>query len=140
MRYVSGLPALNLGDRSVTPGDWHHSAMDWAHPFTLDTDDSPYGYWGINDEHVPGHGMMPVANHIRACLDMIALGYFGDVQGTRSDFLANPRTDPVVMHQVWKLRGQANWDAIDRFMGRECATRRLKYKREQAGDTGTPNG
>lgn len=136
MRYVSGLPALNLGDRTLTPGDWHHSAMDWEHPFTLDTADSPYGYWGINDEHVPGHGMMPVANHIRACLDMIALGYFGDVQGMRDGFLANPATDGVVMHQVWKLRGRDNWHDIDRFMGREYATRWLRYKHMQYGKPG----
>lgn len=128
MRYVSGLPALNLGDRSVTPGDWHHSAMDWEHPFILDTVDSPYGYWGIVDERVPGHGLMPTVNHIRACLDMIHLGYFGDVQGMREDFLANPATDGVVMRQVWKLHGGRDWPAIDAFMGHEYSTRWFDYK------------
>ena len=131
MRYVSGLPALNLGDRSVTPGDWHHSSMDWERPFMLDTSASPYGYWGIGDEPVPGHGPMPVANHIRACLDMIVLGCFGDVQGMREYFLANPATDGVVMRQVWKLRGSRNWPSIDAFMGREYSTRWLDYKQRQ---------
>lgn len=67
---------------------------------------------------------------------MIALGYFGDVQGMRDGFLANPATDGVVMHQVWRLRHQDNWDSIDRFMGREYATRWLRYKHMQYGKPG----
>lgn len=77
----------------------------------MDTADSPYGYWGIVNERVPSHGLMPVANHIRACLDMIHLGYFGDMQGVCEYFLATP--------------------AIDAFMGREYSTRWLDYKQRQ---------
>lgn len=68
MEYVTGLPALNLGDRPITSDDWHHSAMDWDHPYMLDTDYSPFGTWGINRIEVSKHGMMPAADHIRACL------------------------------------------------------------------------
>ena len=62
---------------------------------------------------------------------MIHLGYFGDVQGMREDFLADPATDGVVMRQVWKLRGGRDWSAIDAFMGREYSTRWLDYKQRQ---------
>ncbi|BDR53356.1 hypothetical protein KIM372_12630 [Bombiscardovia nodaiensis] len=42
MKYVSGLQALNLGDRRETPGDWHHGAMDWNNLYLLDTATSPF--------------------------------------------------------------------------------------------------
>ena len=48
MRYVTGMHALNLGNRSSTPGDWHFSAMDWTKPMLLDTDSSPFGMYDIS--------------------------------------------------------------------------------------------
>ncbi|MEJ5921827.1 hypothetical protein [Bifidobacterium thermophilum] len=63
MRYVTGMHALNLGDRTSTPGDWHFSAMDWQHPMILESGRSPFGDYGITPQDVPGHGVMPVASH-----------------------------------------------------------------------------
>ena len=103
MRYVTGMHALNLGDRTSTPGDWHFSAMDWQLPMTLESGRSPFGDYGITPQDVPGHGVMPVASHIRACLDLIEQGLYGSAQGMRDDFIANPAYDREIMDQVWKL-------------------------------------
>ena len=54
--------------------DWHYSSMNWEHPFMLDTVSSPFGGWGVRSLSVPGHGVMPVADHVRACLDLIEQG------------------------------------------------------------------
>lgn len=131
MRYVTGMHALNLGDRSETPGDWHFSAMDWAHPMWLDTDSSPFGAYDVDVCEVPGHGVVPVAGHVRACLDLIEQGLYGSAQGMRNDFLDNSLTDIPVMEHVLTLRGRRDWPGIDRFMGREYLCAWLDYKRSR---------
>lgn len=128
MRYVTGMHALNLGDRSVTPGDWHFSAMDWARPMWLDTDASPFGMYDIGMRKVPGMGVVPVAGHVRACLDLIEQGLYGSAQGMRDNFLDNPITDVPVMERILELRDRDDWPGIDRFMGREYLGAWLDYK------------
>lgn len=128
MRYVTGMHALNLGDRSFTPGDWHFSAMDWAHPMWLDTDTSPFGMFDIAMHEVPGLGMAPLAGHVRACLDLVEQGLFGSAQGMREHFLDNPLTDGPVMSHVMLLYGRPDWPDIDRFMGREYRCDWLDYR------------
>lgn len=128
MRYVTGMHALNLGDRTLTPGDWHFSAMDWSSPMWLDTDSSPFGMYDIGRQEVPDLGRVPVAGHVRACLDLIERGLYGSAQGMRDDFLDNPMTDGPVMEHVLMLRDRSDWDDVDRFMGREYLGRWLDYK------------
>ena len=128
MRYVTGMHALNLGDRSVTPGDWHYSAMDWSNPMRLDTNSSPFGRVDIGMREVPGMGVVPVAGHVRACLDLIEQGLYGSAQGMRDHFLDNPMTVAPVMEHIWTLRGRDDWAGIDRFMGREYLGAWLDYK------------
>lgn len=128
MRYVTGMHALNLGDRSVTPGDWHFSAMDWSHPMWLDTDTSPFGMYDLGTHEVPCWGMVPVAGHVRACLDLIERGLYGSAQGMRDDFLDDPLTDDPIMSHVMMLRNREDWPDIDRFMGREYLVTWLDYK------------
>ena len=128
MRYVTGLHALNLGDRSATPGDWHFSAMDWSHPLELDTDSSPFGMYDVRVHEVPTMGRVPVAGHVSACLDLIEQGLYGSAQGMRDHFLDNPATDAPVMEHIWTLRSRDDWPGIDRFMGREYLGAWLDYK------------
>ncbi|KFF30557.1 hypothetical protein, partial [Bifidobacterium bombi] len=105
MKYVTGVQALNLGDRTDTPGDWHHSALDWDHLYMLDTDTSPFSSYGINPSClVPEHGKLPVASHVRACLDLIEQGYYSDAQGMRDNFISNSAYDQEIMDHVWLLR------------------------------------
>lgn len=128
MRYVTGMHALNLGNRSFTPGDWHFSAMDWSRPMLLDTDTSPFGMYDIAEHEAPGMGTVPVAGHVRACLDLIEQGLYGSAQGMRDNFLDNPLTDKPVMDHILLLRGRKDWPGIDRFMGREYLGAWLDYK------------
>lgn len=128
MRYVTGMHALNLGNRSYTPGDWHFSAMDWSRPMLLDTDTSPFGMYDIAEHEAPGMGTVPVAGHVRACLDLIEQGLYGSAQGMRDNFLDNPLTDKPVMDHILLLRGRKDWPGIDRFMGREYLGAWLDYK------------
>ena len=128
MEYVTGVHALNLGDRTVTPGDWHFSALDWCHPMILDSEVSPFGDYGISLGEVPFRGIMPVASHVRACLDLIEQGLYGSAQGMRENFIDNDAFDREIMDQVWKLRGRSDWLDIDRFIGHEYLCDWLDYK------------
>jgi hypothetical protein len=133
-QYVSGLHALNLGDRRATPGDWHYSSMDWKRPFMLDSSTSPFGEWDIHEGQVPGMGRVPVAGHMRACVDLIEQGQYGSAQGMRDQFLDNPSTTLPIMQQVWKLRGRQQWPQIDWLMGHEYYGQWLDFKEKQPQD------
>lgn len=130
MEYVSGLHALNLASPAGTPGDWHYSALDWSHPFMLDSDRSVFGDWDIHRQEVPGHGVMLVAGHARACLDLVALGDYGDAQGMRDSFLDDDSWTLPVMRQAWKLHDSPRWQAVDSFMGHEYWGAWLDFKQE----------
>lgn len=128
MEYVTGMHALNLGDRTQTPGDWHFSALDWNHPMMLDSDASPFGIYGISLGEIPGRGILPVASHVRACLDLIKQGLYGSAQGMRENFIANSVFDRQIMDKIWKLHDRIDWSDMDRFMGHEYLCDWLDYK------------
>ena len=110
--------------------DWHYSSMNWEHPFMLDTVSSPFGGWGVRSLSVPGHGVMPVASHVRACLDLIEQGRYGEAQEMRDDYISNDVYDEVIMAMVSTLRDRDDWDAIDKFIGSEYLGGWLDYKQE----------
>lgn len=119
MRYLSGMQAMNVhlpGD--PTPGDWHPT-QDWEHLQTLDTTDSPFGIWGIKDGKVPEQGIMPVATHPRACLDLIAMHQLNLVQGMRETYISDENQTQSIMDQVWLLHDWPDWPLINNFMGYE---------------------
>ena len=70
---------------------------------------------------------MPMTNHIRACLDLIEQGHFGEAQGMRDHFIANDQFAVLIMSMVYKLRDRENWSFIDRFMGGEYLGRWLDF-------------
>jgi hypothetical protein len=128
MKYLSGTYALNLDCRLQTTGDWHFSSMDWRAAPLWDTSDSVYGDFGIEVRDVPGRGSLPVADHIRALLDLLERGYYSSAQGMREDFICNEDYTPLVFDKVWELRRLPNWPHIDRLMGREYGCGWLDYK------------
>lgn len=128
MNYITGVYALNLPSPDGTPGDWHFSALDWRKARISDSEKSQFGDWGIHIAEVPYHGMMPVANHIRACLDLIEQGNFGTAQGMRNNFIDDDRYIPTIFSKVSELRASPLWSKIDNFMGREYLCRWLDYK------------
>ena len=91
MRYITGIHALNLPCKLDTCGDWHQSAIQWAHPQTKDADTAFYGSYGIEPGHyIPEHdGEYAVANTIRALLDLLYDGNFAIAQGMKDDFICN---------------------------------------------------
>lgn len=132
MKYVTGVYALNLPSPDGTPGDWHFSALNWQKAQVSDSADSPFGDWGLHMAEVPHHGMMAVANHIRACLDLIEQGNFGTAQGMRDNFINDDRYTPTIFTKVSELQTSPIWNEIDKFMGREYLCKWLDFK-EQTG-------
>lgn len=136
MKYVTGVYALNLPSPDGTPGDWHFSTLNWDKIKISESDGSPFGDWGLHVTEVPGHGKMPVASHIRACLDLIADGNFGTAQGMRDDFIVDNSLTPIVFSKVAQLRNSPQWKGIDDFMGREYRCQWLAFKRQKENGNG----
>lgn len=121
MRYVTGIHALNLPCALDTCGDWHASAIQWAHPMMGETDGSVFGGYGIEvGRHIPDRSeTFCVANHIRALLDMLEMGDFAQAQGMRRDFICNDAYDEEIFQQAVKLASSPRWGEIARFMHKE---------------------
>lgn len=121
MKYITGVHALNLPCALNTTGDWHMSWLQWDHPKMLDSKMSVYGDWGIEPNHnIPEHeGVFPVANHIRACLDMLETGDFYHPQGMRDDFICWDAYTPLIFEKVMLLQDLPYWDKIKHFMEKE---------------------
>ena len=131
VNYITGIHALNIPCSLDTSGDWHASALQWARQNVKNSKDSVWGDYGIEvREHVPENpGKHFVANHIRACLDLIADGKFSVVQGMRNDFISNERYTKEIFEMVSKLRNAPNWDSVRQFMKKEYRSAWLDYER-----------
>ena len=127
MKYVTGIYALNLPSPDGTPGDWHFSALNWNKALMADSSKSPFGEWGLHIVDVPHHGNMPVASHIRACLDLIEQGNFGTAQGMRDNFIDNDSYTLTIFSKVAQLCNNPRWDEIDSFMGKEYRCQWLDF-------------
>lgn len=121
MKYISGFQALQLmSEDTGTPGDWHPTGVNWKHPKTYESDNLPFGTWGIREQRIPGPlKTFPSAHHVRACLDLIALGKIACAQGMRENYLDNEHWTLVIFEKICLCRGQENWPLIDKFMGEE---------------------
>lgn len=78
MKYVTLLHALNIPCRLDTFGDWHKEALDWRKIHVFESNDSIFKDYGIElNKTIPcNEEKYNVANHIRACLDMLDIGNF----------------------------------------------------------------
>ena len=137
MRYITGEYALNIPCSLPTTGDWHYHALNWQRVRSQDTRTAFFGSYGI-DRHsgLPGfdHEVL-AANHIRACLDLLADNLFPLAQGMRNDFIGNDELNEEIFSQVWKLRNQINWRDIDRFMESEYKLAWLDHKKDRHDDS-----
>lgn len=134
MDYITGIYALNLPSPDGTPGDWHFSALNWHKLPISDTNESVFGSWGLHSTEVPYHGIMPVATHVRACLDMIEQGNFGTPQGMRDNFISDDTLTPTIFNKIMLLRDSPQWEKIDRFMEKEYLSQWLEYKKQIGED------
>ncbi|HEL0291676.1 TPA: hypothetical protein TUY03_000796 [Streptococcus equi subsp. zooepidemicus] len=130
MQYVTGVYALNLPSPDGTPGDWHFSALNWEKLKISESENSIFGDWGLNIVDVPNHGSMLVANHIRACLDLIEQGNFGTAQGMKNNFIDDDKYTMTVFSKVIQLRNSLHWERIDSFMGKEYFCQWLDFKKQ----------
>ena len=132
MKYLSGIFALNLMCKLDTYGDWHTSAIDWKKIKFWESDGSVWGNYGIEENrHIPDNtGKFNVANHIRALLDLISIGYFPTAQGMRDNFICNDKYTPEIFAKVSMLKSSPLWNKIDQFMSKEYMMQWINYKKE----------
>lgn len=121
MLYVTGIHALNLPCQLSTCGDWHTSAIQWQRPTIRESAVSVWGNYGIEKNHkIPEHeSNIPVANHIRALLDLIYEGKFDVAQGIKKDFICNDKYNEEIFSQIYLLKNTAKWEQINHFMHKE---------------------
>ncbi|MDD7385248.1 MAG: hypothetical protein SPI12_01495 [Actinomycetaceae bacterium] len=121
VKYVSGVWALNLPSPTDTTGDWHASSLPWDQMPFYESDQFPFGMWGIVLEspvRIPEHEgqRLNVATHPRAVVDLIATGDLLQAQGMRDDYIGNGEYTPDIFQHVLMLRDQPHWNEIDAFM------------------------
>ena len=89
MKYITGIYALNLICNLETCGDQHQSALNWQNIRLKESDDNIFKDHGIEfNKKIPEHNeTFNVANHIRACLDMLIDRQFNSLQGMNKDFI-----------------------------------------------------
>lgn len=137
MKYITGIHALNLTCALDTCGDWHQSAIQWTCPFIRESSDSIFRAYGIElNKQIPEHReTYNVANHIRACLDLLELGQFSLAQGMNRDFICNDKYNVEIFDHVMLLSKLPHWQEIDEFMGWEYYCKWLDYKKCITGES-----
>lgn len=132
MKYLTGIHALNIPCNLETCGDWHQSALKWEKMVFRESNDSIWGDYGIEyNKSIPCHEeKYNVANHIRACLDLLDLGDYTNPQGMNDDFICNPKYDNEIFTHVIMLKAHSNWDLINAFMGWEYKSKWFRFLRD----------
>ena len=133
MKYISGLHALNIPCRLETSGDWHTLSLSWETIPLWNTEKSPFGTEGIERHQslMGKKGTFYIANHIRACLDLLLAGDFSNLPGMRRDYICTDIYDADIFAAVWKLHKTAHWADIDRFMEKEYRMKWILFRKEQ---------
>lgn len=136
INYITGIHALNIPCSLETSGDWHASALSWTEPNIKNTAISVFKDYGIElSDKVPENpGRHYVANHIRACLDLIEEGRFSVAQRMKEDYICNDKYNDEIFVQVAKLKNASNWEEVRRFMKKEYMMDWLKYEKEYLHD------
>lgn len=132
MQYLSGRKALNVPCNLNTTGDWHFMCFDWSNNELLNSEDSIFKDYGIEyNKKLPNGLVLNVANHIRACLDMINNSEFSQAQGMRDDYICTEEYNEEIFNLVLKLKKNSNWLDIDNFMNREYKMAWLNFKKKR---------
>lgn len=135
--YVTGIYALNIECKLNSTGDWHRSAIRWdVLPKRLkESDVSIFVDYGIEKNKtlnfLKGSPKYNVANHIRACLDLLVEGNFPTTQGMRDDFICTDEYDEEIFKKDCMLKELSNWKDIDDFMGKEYKIKWLNFKEKE---------
>lgn len=131
MEYVTGMYALNTPCPSLkTCGDWHWGALNWQKLHIKNTKDNIFGDYGLTPARpLPEHpdNKYPIANHIRACLDLMLECRFPCVQGMKDDFICNDEYNELIFEKVFLMHNLSIWYEINDFMWREYKLEWLRY-------------
>ena len=136
MLYISGIHALNIDCNLLTTGDWHRRAIHWDVLLQRlrESENSIFGNYGIERNKtlsfIDEQPVYNVANHIRACLDLIEEGNFSVAQGMNNDFICNDEYDEEIFNKVMLLKNKKNWHDIDHFMEKEYKMKWLRFKKQ----------
>lgn len=120
MKYVTGIPALNMKNELNTFGDWHRGTIDWLNLKEVESSESVLGDWGIES------GLNPVtnqpikkANHIRAILDILEGRVDTPIEWLyqfKHDFISTDEYDELIVEKASLLKESSNWEKIDLLM------------------------
>ncbi len=137
MKYISGLYALNIPCKLGTTGDWHYNSLNQDNPTIIDTDVSPFADYGIeeNRHYYAATGLSKVANHIRACLDMLVMGDYSNLQGMRKDYICTDDYDEEIFEKVSELKHLSSWQDINRFMEQEYLLKWVNFRERNINGT-----
>ena len=123
--------ALNMNSPDLeTCGDWHWGALNWQKLHIKNTNSNIFGEYGINKARpVPEHtnNKYPIANHIRACLDLMLESRFPCVQGMRENFICNDNYNELIFEKVYMMHNLPIWYEVNDFMWREYKLDWLRY-------------
>ena len=121
MKYITGIHALNIPCSLETGGDWHMFGIQWGKPTMMDTDTAFFGNLWSEQHKIPPdfQRLVPVANHIRACLDLLELRDYINLQGMKEDYICHNDYQDLIFSQVLKMRSLPYWKEISRFMESE---------------------
>lgn len=137
MLYVSGVYALNLPCKLDLQGDWHMSALDWKKITFLNSADSIYKDYGIEQSY--SNSLVNLynvnkANYIRACLDLLEQGKFSLLKTFMHKWLDtdDKKLLSEIFSQVSKLSTSDKWSEIDDFMCHEYMMKWVSFKDEKS--------
>ena len=130
MKYISGIPALNVLCSLDTPGDWHAPSVDWKTLDLYESEEMFFKNYGIEkNKTIPQNTQKyNVANHIRAILDMFQLDNFVYLKGMRNNFIETDKYDDEIFQKVYSMKVLPNWGKIDAFMEKEYMLKWISYK------------
>lgn len=130
MKYISGIPALNVLCSLDTPGDWHAPSVDWKTLELYESEEMFFKNYGIeNNKTIPQNTpKYNVANHVRAILDMFQLDNFAYLKGMRNNFIETDKYDDEIFQKVYSMKVLPNWGKIDAFMEKEYMLKWISYK------------
>lgn len=140
MLYVSCVYALNLPCKLDLQGDWHMSSLDWDKVTFLNSADSIYKDYGIEQSYsnsLVNLYYVNKANYIRACLDLLELGKFSLLKTFMHKWLDtdDKKLLSEIFSQVSKLSTSDKWSEIDDLMCHEYMMKWVRFKYEK----GIPN-
>lgn len=118
MLYVTGIHALNLSCSLNTCGDWHTSALNWSKLDVRESSKSIFDDWGIEKARdLPDNiKMIPVANHLRAILDLMESDSLRFIKGFYNDWICTDEYNNIFFSKVILLRDKPNWNEINKLM------------------------